>query len=126
MTGIDGPLPRHPLQELLTTSFSNLIESGVVDLVPDTENDAIELQADEWTLHIAGWPIRLAFIALDEDPPTASERMSALNVALGPQELGALRDADERLEGALTEALVQSSDPLSASLGQLLRGVSAT
>ncbi|MGI8485194.1 MAG: hypothetical protein ACR2OU_13140 [Thermomicrobiales bacterium] len=122
MTGID--LPQHPLQELFTISFSDLIESGVVDIVPDPENDVVELQADEWTLHVEGWPIQLAFIALDEDPPTASERMGVLNAALGPQDLGALRDADERLEGALTKALVGSNDPLSASLGQLLRGFS--
>lgn len=123
MTGLD--LPQHPLQEVLATSFSNLIESGLVDLVPDPETDVVELQADEWTLHIAGWPIQSAFVALDEDPPTTAERLSALNAALRPQDLGSLRDADERLEGALTEALVGSSDSLSVSLGQLLRGISA-
>lgn len=120
MTGID--VPQHPLQELFTTSFSDLIESGVVDIVPDPENGVVELQADEWTLHVEGWPIQLAFIALDEDLPTASERMGVLNAALGPQDLGALRDADERLEGTLTKALLGSSDPLSVCLGQLLRG----
>ncbi|MGI8405568.1 MAG: hypothetical protein ACR2OE_12550 [Thermomicrobiales bacterium] len=120
MTGLD--MPQHPLQELLATSFSNLIESGSVDLVPDPENDVVELQADEWTLHIAGWPIQLAFVALDEDPPIAAERLSMLNAALGPQDLGALQDADERLEGTLTKALLGSSDPLSVCLGQLLRG----
>ncbi len=123
MTGID--LSQHPLTDTLAHSFAGLIEGGTVDLVPDPEIDAIEIQADEWTLHIEGWPVQQAFVALDEDPPNDTERLRALNATLGSEVLAALRDADQRLERMVSTALAGSNDPLSANLATLLQGNSS-
>jgi len=120
MTSLDAP--EHPLQEILSTSFADLIERGAVELVLLTGEDAIEVQADEWTLHIGGWPIRLAFIALDDEPGTDEERAGALNAALGPQDLASLRDTDAGLDEQLSDALRASRDPLSVALAAILRG----
>lgn len=116
MNGND--LPPQQLHGRLAESFRSLIEKGTVDLVLDPENDTCELQADAWTLHIAGWPIDLAFVALDDDPATDGERIRTLTATLGPQIISSLKDADDHLEGVL----LASKDALSISLGSLVQG----
>jgi len=120
MNGDD--LPPQQLHGRLAESFRSLIEKGTVDLVLDPENDTCELQADAWTLHIAGWPINLAFVALDDDPATDGERIRTLTATLGPQIIRSLKDADDHLEGVLSAVLLASKDALSISLGSLVQG----
>jgi len=120
MNGDD--LPPQQLHGRLAESFRSPIEKGTVDLVLDPENDTCELQADAWTLHIAGWPINLAFVALDDDPATDGERIRTLTATLGPQIIRSLKDADDHLEGVLSAVLLASKDALSISLGSLVQG----
>jgi hypothetical protein len=89
--------------------------------VDEDEPDAIEVTADEWTLHVERWPGGAAFIALDLEPEgeNPGEQNVALRKALGGA-IGALAAADDSLEGALVAALRASGDPLSARLAALL------
>jgi len=112
--------PDHPLLTPLAAAFAALIDNGVVDVVRE-DDDSIEIQADEWTIHLEGWPIHLAFVALDEDPDSEDEQIRALTAALGPRDLAALREADEQVEGAILDALAASRDPLSQTLSRWLR-----
>lgn len=110
----------HPLVEILNAAFTALIERGDLDVAVMQEANEFEVQGDDWTLHLEGWPLTVAWIALDENPSSQSERLAALDTALGPPELAALRDADRRLKGALTAALVDSGDGLSQTLTLVL------
>lgn len=110
----------HPLVELLHRAFADLIEHGDLDVAVMPEVDQFEVQGDDWTLHLEGWPLDIAWIALDETPSSHSERLAALDAALGPPELTALRDADRQLGGSLGGALIDSGDGLSQALAVVL------
>lgn len=110
----------HPLVEILTGAFAHLIERGDADVAVMPEADEFEVQGDDWTLHLEGWPLGIAWIALDEGPSSQAERLAALDAALGSTELAAFRDADRRLQGALIAALADSGDGLSQSLAVVL------
>ncbi len=64
--------PEHPLSVILRAAFAPQLESGDVDLVVLDAGSAFEVQADEWTLRLEGWPVAAGFIALDEEPSTLS------------------------------------------------------
>lgn len=106
----------HPLARMLHAAFADLIARGEVDVVETPEDNAVEVQADDWTLVFEDWPLARAWIALDESPASEVEQSLALDSALGSLELAALRDADQQLEGALTGALADSGDSLSQAL----------
>lgn len=110
----------HPLVEILNGAFAHLIEHGDADVAVMPEADEFEVQGDDWTLHLEGWPLRITWIALDEGPSSQAERLAALDAALGSTELAAFRDADRRLQGALIAALADSGDGLSQSLAVVL------
>lgn len=113
--------PDHPLAAALRRAFASGLEAGDVDLVSFRDGGfAFEVQADEWTLRLEGWPVTSGFIALDEEPPTSTERQAALDAALDNQYLANLRRADELLDGALVAALEDSGDELSVLLARLL------
>lgn len=114
MTSLDAL--EHPLVELLKIAFAGLIERGDADVVVIPESNDVEVQGDDWTLHLEGWPLGIAWIALDETPSSHAERVAALDAALGSPELAALRDADRQLDGTLTDALADSGDGLSQAL----------
>lgn len=122
MTSPEPDTTGHPLRDALRLAFASLIETGEIDLAipPDAVNDETEVQADDWTLHLEGWPIATAWIAIDQEPDSAAERRAALDATLDHRELAALRDADRRLEGALVARLRTSGDDLSALLADLL------
>lgn len=105
---------------ILTVAFADLIERGDADVAVMPEADEFEVQGDDWTFHLEGWPLTVAWIALDESPSSQSERLAALDAALGPAERAALREADRRLQGALISALVDSGDGLSEALALVL------
>ena len=111
----------HPLHDVLQHAFAALIETGEIDIAtaPDTAGDEIEVQADDWTLHLEGWPVVMAWIAIDHEPDPAEHR-AALEATLDHRELAAMRDADGSLEGALVACLRASGDELSARLADLL------
>lgn len=116
-------LPLQRLHDQLAESFASQIASESVGVVLDPDKNTCEIQSDTWTLHVEGWPIKLAFVALDEDPATEADRVRALNDTLGNKAIGSLKDADLHLEGALSTALQASKDAISISLGELLRGL---
>lgn len=111
-----------PLFQVLQAVFANLIDRGDVDVVAMPGINEIEVQADAWTLVLAGWPLASAWIALDETPSSHAEHMAALAAAIAPPERDALREADRQLDGAVIAALAGSSDPLSEALALLLVG----
>jgi len=113
--------PEHPLAEILRTAFAPQLESGDVDLVVFRDDvSAFEIQADEWTLRLEGWPVATGFIALDDEPPSRKERQLALAAAFDDQHLAGLRDANSLLDNAIVAALEDSGDELSALLAQLI------
>lgn len=119
-TPVNTPGER-PLVEILQKAFAGLIERGDVDVVVMLEANEAEVQSDDWTLHLENWPVSVAWVALDETPASRAECAAALGAALGSPELAALRDLDRELEGALTEALVDSRDGLSQTLALAIR-----
>ena len=112
----------HSLRAVLQHAFAALIETGEIDITtpPDAGEDETEVQADDWTLHLEGWPVVIAWIAIDHEPDSGAEQRSALEATLDHREQAALRDADRRLEGALVACLRASGDELSIRLADLL------
>lgn len=113
----------HPLVTALRDAFATLVEDESVDIVPtdDTDENAVEVQADDWTLFVEGWPVATAWIALDEDVASPEALRTALESALGQRELEALESLDTALSGDLASALTRSGDELSIALAALLR-----
>lgn len=113
--------PDHPLAVILRTAFGPQLESGEVDLVVYREDgSACEIQADEWTLRLEGWPVTGGFLALDEEPLSLTERRAALDAAIDDQHLAGLRQANSLLDNAIVAALEDSGDELSALLAQFI------
>ncbi|MDQ3655718.1 MAG: hypothetical protein M3457_11645 [Chloroflexota bacterium] len=113
--------PEHPLAVILGTAFAAQLESGEVSLVVFRDHiSAFEVQADEWTLRLEGWPVATSFIALDEEPTSLKERQAALDAAIDDQNLAGLRDANNLLDNAIVAALEDSGDELSALLAQFI------
>jgi hypothetical protein len=113
-------VPDHPLALILAEAFAAQLESGEVDLMELRDSQEFEIQADDWTLHLAGWPVTVAFIALDEEPHSLAERQIALDAALDTQHMAGLRHANLLLDDAIVAALVDSGDELSALLASAL------
>lgn len=105
----------------LRAAFAAALKSGEVDLSEDVTAGEVDIFADDWTLHLEGWPLTTAWFALDDDVVSPVEQRAALSAALSRGGLAALRDADARLAGALTDALASSDDSLSATLAAMLR-----
>lgn len=112
--------PEHPLMQILRAGFATLDEIGEVSIVAVGEDGEFEVQADAWTLHLEGWPVTMAFIALDEEPVSLAERRAALDAALDSRHLSALRRANDELENAIAVALEESGDELSILLARVL------
>ncbi len=112
--------PDHPLTAILRTAFDAQLESGEVDLVVDLNVPEFDIQADEWTLHLEGWPILTAFVALDDEPTTEREREAALDAALDSQNMAALREVNRNLDDGLRAVLLDSADELSAVLASAI------
>lgn len=106
--------PDHPLSLILKRAFAAQIEVGEVDLVLLDSGQECEIQSDEWTLHLEGWPVTMAFIALDDEPSAVRDRQAALDAALDNQNLASLRHANILLNNAIVAALVDSGDEVSA------------
>ncbi len=100
--------------------FAELIGRGEIDVVPAEEGSGLEIQADQWTLAIDGHPMTVAFLAVDDEPGDPADLDQALEGALEPDDLAALRQLDGRWEGRLRIALQQSGDMLSMQLATLL------
>jgi hypothetical protein len=88
------------------------------------DEDAVEVQADTWTLYIQGWPIATAWIALDDDAASPAERENVLTAAVRPHQLAVLRSLNGSLTGALATALRTSTDPLSITLAGMIDNTS--
>lgn len=113
----------HPLVSALQQAFAALVDDESVDIVPveaDEEQDAVEVQADDWTLYVEGWPLATAWIALDEDVTSPEALRGALESALDGRALEALEALDTALSGELVTALNESGDELSIALAAML------
>jgi hypothetical protein len=113
----------HPLVSALQDAFGSLVSEGDVDIVTveeDAEQDACEVQADDWTLFIEGWPVHQAWIALDTDPGSPELYRTSLENALNKHDLSALSHLDEALAGDVARALAESGDGLSVALAAML------
>ncbi|HVL24191.1 MAG TPA: hypothetical protein VM450_08900 [Thermomicrobiales bacterium] len=108
------------LKRALETHFAALVEKDEVDIVAVEDEDAVEVQTDTWTLYTQGWPLTTAWIALDDDAASPTERVQVLTVAVRPHQLAVLRALDAALTGALATALRASADPLSITLAGLI------
>jgi len=111
----------NPLVAALRTAFAAALKSGEVDIADDAATAEVDVFADDWTLHLEGWPLTTAWFVLDDDPVSPAEQRAARAAALSRGGLAALHDADARLDGALTAALAESGDALSVTLASLLR-----
>jgi len=113
----------HPLLGALQEAFGALVDDGAVDIVTveeDAEQDACEVQADDWTLFIEGWPVHNAWIALDADPESVEAIRTSLEAALGERDISALTELNRALSGDVSRALSESGDELSVALASLL------
>lgn len=121
MPSLDGA--EHPLISALQDAFGTLVDEEKVDIVTveeDQEQDACEVQADDWTLFVEGWPISSAWIAIDDDVSDPDQFRATLERVLGPRDLQAMSDLDSALDGEFTTMLSESGDELSISLGALI------
>lgn len=114
----------HPLIGALQEAFNSRVHEGAVDIVPveeDAEQDACEVQADDWTFFVQGWPVHEAWIALDTDPTSPEQFRSDLEAALDEQDIRALTSLDHTLAGDVSRALSESEDELSVALASMIR-----
>lgn len=109
-----------PLAEWCTEHFANRIAAAELDICLIPEEHAIEIQTDAWTLHLAGEPPHLAFVAIEDEPEDASALTTALHTALDADDIADLRALNTHLDGALGGCLLASRDPLSKALADLL------
>ena len=96
------------------------MDSGEVYLEVDLAVPVFDVQADEWTLHLEGWPITMGFVALDDEPATLHERQTALDAALENQHMAALRAVNRHLDNGLVTVLTDSGDELSLVLASVI------
>lgn len=114
----------HPLVQALQEAFGPLVAEGAVDIVTleeDAEQDACEVQADDWTLFIEGWPVHQAWIALDGEPASPEAFRTTLETALGEGDIRALTALDEALSQDVSRALTESGDDLSMALASMIK-----
>lgn len=105
---------------LLEPVFAALEEDGEVDLLALPDDAGFEVQADNWTLHLEGWPIATGFIALDEEPHSRADRLLALDAAIDLRHLAALRQANTLVGGDIARVLAASGDDVSLLLANAL------
>lgn len=109
-----------PLGKSCARLFGPRISSEEIDVVELEVERAVEIQADEWTLHLKGDPITLAFIAIEDEPDQAGAFASALRTSITPDDLAAMADLNAELDGSLVARLAASGDGLSQALATLL------
>ncbi|MGB3329096.1 MAG: hypothetical protein WBA46_09095 [Thermomicrobiales bacterium] len=105
--------------------FGPRIDAEEIDVVELPDDGAVEIQADEWTLHLEGDPLALAFIAIEDEPDQAAAMDAALRIAITPDDLAGMAALNASLDGALVARLANSGDALSQALATLL-GATAT
>lgn len=113
----------HPLVGALQDAFGGLVAENVVDIVTieeDAEQDACEVQADDWTLFIEGWPVSQAWIALDTDVASPEEYRTTLESVFQEDAIAALTHLNESLAGDIVRALTESGDELSIALASMI------
>lgn len=108
------------LTDHVNAAFAELIERGEVDVVEGDHPEDLEIQADQWTVAMEGDPPSVAFLAIDDEPTSPDDMRTSLQAVIEPQDLAALRVLDSHLDGALRQALQQSSDLLSLTLATWL------
>jgi len=106
---------------IVEESLAALIAADAVEVALDAATGELEAIAEDWTLHLEGWPDRpLAWLALDDEPDDTAQIPIAVVAAFDAATLAALAAVDERLGGALVAALRAAHDPLSDELADAL------
>ena len=106
---------------ILEEALARPIAADAVEIAVDAAAGEVEAIAEEWTLHLEGWPDRpVAWLALDDEPDDPAAVPLILLTILDRPALKALAAADVRLGGALVDALRTAHDPLSAELAEHL------
>lgn len=121
MPSLDGA--SHPLLDALQQAFSGHVEDDLVDLVAgedDEEQDLFEVQADDWTLVVEGWPLASAWIAIENDTESPEQFRAALEATLSERDIESLEALNTRLSGDLATTLHESGDGISMALSALL------
>lgn len=121
MPSLDGA--SHPLLAALQEAFGPLVEDDLVDLSTDEEDDgqdAFEVQADDWTLFVEGWPLHNAWLAIDDDTGAPEQFRTALEGTFSERDLEALEALNQDLQGELARVLNDSADGLSMALAAML------
>ena len=109
---------------VLEDTLAPLVAADRLDVELDAEAGELEAIAEEWTLHLEGWPHQsLAWLALDDEPDDPGEIPAMLLAVLDPTTLTALARADWRLGGDLVAALRAAHDPLSDELAETLEAL---
>ena len=114
----------HPLLDALQEAFGQHVDDGLVDLVPDETDDGqdkFEVQSDDWTLVVEGWPLTSAWLAIENDPDAPEQLRPALEATFSDPDLEALTALDEALGGDLVTMLTESQDDLSMALAAMVR-----
>ena len=113
---------RAAAESALRDAFAADLASEELSILPDADG-ALDLVADDWTLHLDGWPgPREVWLVVDDEPedPDPATARDLLFGLLDPGRLAALRAVDARLGGTVTATLRQSGDPLSMALAGLV------
>ena len=109
---------------ILEETLGTLVAAGALGVELDAEAGELEAVAEEWTLHLEGWPLQpLAWLALDDEPDDPAEIPAALLAVLDPKILGSLARADGRLGGDLVAAFRAAHDPLADELAHTLEAL---
>lgn len=121
MPSLDGA--DHPLISALQEAFGALVQEQSVDIVQvedDTSQDACEVQADDWTLFLEGWPLENSWIAIDDDVSGPEELRTALESTLDERAIEAMQSLDAALSGAFVSTLAESGDEISIALAAMI------
>lgn len=121
MPSLDGA--DHPLISVVQEAFNILVQDQSVDIVQvedEASQDACEVQADDWTLFLEGWPLEESWIAIDDDVSGPEQLRTALEGTLDERAIEAMQSLDAALSGAFVTALTESGDEISIALAAMI------
>jgi hypothetical protein len=104
------------MAEAIAAELNEVLDADAFDVITGEAGPFADIATDTWTLRIEGSPVTTAWLSIDDEPEDQERRSAARRSAMPPSIEQALARADQRLEGALREALSASGDPLSLDL----------
>jgi hypothetical protein len=104
------------MAEAIAAELNGVLDADAFDVIIGEAGPFADIATDAWTLRIEGSPVTTAWLSMDDEPED-QERLSAARRSAMPLATDqALANADQRLGGALRQALIASRDPLSLDL----------